>query len=71
MGEKLEVLEDLASFGKGVGFHEFGTKVFGTGEVIDVDFVEVFKRFVGEGLFGVELLLFFGVGRVEVEMVKE
>lgn len=68
---KLEVLEDLVGFGDGMSLHELGAKVFGAREMVDVDFEEVLERFVGEGFFGVEFLVSFGVGRIEVEVVKE
>ena len=33
-------------FGDGVCFHEFGAEVFGTREVVDVDFEKMLQGFV-------------------------
>ena len=46
----------MAGFGDGVSFHEFCAEVRGAGEVVDVDFEEMFHGLVfGEMVFFVEV----------------
>ncbi len=43
-----------------MGFHEAGAKVGSAGEIIDVDFVEMFERLVG-GVDSVTGIIFVGI----------